>query len=131
MRDFLEILVADEAVEEGMTDREIHAALERRRLRGLPERGDDILMRPPLSDFWVKDGDMFVMVGERYNFDIRQWDLFTKSKLVTTLSLQFKREDAFNVVPEYRKGMLSSKNDPHRSGLSRVSWDKITGKLSG
>jgi hypothetical protein len=100
---------ADEAILEGMSDREIHAARERRRLRGLPHRGDGVLMRPPLSDFWVKDGDLFVFVEEHYDIVVGQRGLLTVSRLKTTLSLQFKREDDFAVVPEYRKGMLNSK----------------------
>lgn len=112
---------ADEVIEEGMRDREVHAALERRRLRGLPRRGEEARMRPPDSDFWVKFGDMFVFVEEHYDILIVQDGLTTTSNLDTMLSLQFRRESEFDVAPEYRTGMINSETFPdHCSGCPKL-----------
>jgi len=65
-------------------------------------------LRSVLSDFWVKSGEWFVFVSEYYEIEIEQEGLVTRSRLETTLSVQYMHKDHFDILPENRKGMPNS-----------------------
>jgi len=98
----------DEIILPGMTEREVHAAQERRRLRGLERRREVYrIMLPQPQDFWVKRRKYFGKMIEYYHLLIVQDGLVTTSKLKTFLVLDCRHEDKFERAPEHRTGKLN------------------------
>lgn len=108
----------DEAILPRMTGRQIHAARERQRLRGLPRKTRSCTMLPQPQNFWVKHGKYFGNMIEFYDLLIVQEGLVTTSKLKNWVLVDFKHRDTFLVPPEYRTGKTPNKCLPSNCALT-------------
>ena len=97
-------IVDDDAVLPGMTNREIHAARERRRVRGRERTYIRMAKTWPryTPSYCVRYKNHLDTVSEDHLLYVKQDGVVTTSVLTTVLSIRFQQMDSFPEPPEYR-----------------------------